>query len=108
MRIIVLLLLLSAVFASCDTGRVYELDQDFKDKTWKTSDSTRFEFVIADAGTKYNVYCNVRNSLEYPWARLFVQYTLIDSANHLIDKKLISEYLFDQKSGKPSGSSGLG
>lgn len=105
-------LVLPMVFAlfvvGCDRSRIYEYSQDFKDRSWKSSDTARFGFEIHDPGKKYNVYYNVRNSLDYPYSRLFVQYSLRDSAGIELQKKLVSEFLFDQKSGKPNGTSGLG
>ncbi len=102
------LLLLLVLLVACDSRRVYEYNQDFKTRVWDVSDTANFEFTIKDPGKKYNLYCNVRNSIDYPYARLFVQYSLHDSVGSEIQKKLISAFLFDQKTGKPQGSSGLG
>ncbi len=66
-----------------------------------------FEFRINDAGKKYNLYLNVRNSLDYPYSRIFITYHLHDSAGHELQTKLCMQDLFDQKTGTPFGSSGL-
>jgi gliding motility-associated lipoprotein GldH len=108
MRFFVALAFLICILASCDQNRVYEINKEFSDRTWKITDTARFEFRIKDLSQKYNGYYNIRNSLEYPFARLFVQYTLQDSAGKEMQKKLVSAYLFDQKTGKPFGESGLG
>ena len=108
MRYIVLVVLLAILLAACDARRVYEYNQDFKNRTWNVSDTASFEFTIKDLGKKYNLYYNVRNSLDYPYARLFVQYSLQDSTGSELRKELVSAFLFDQKTGKPQGSSGLG
>jgi gliding motility-associated lipoprotein GldH len=108
MRFFVALAFLICILASCDQNRVYEINNEFSDRTWKITDTARFEFRIKDLSQKYNGYYNIRNSLEYPFARLFVQYTLQDSAGKEMQKKLVSAYLFDQKTGKPFGESGLG
>jgi gliding motility-associated lipoprotein GldH len=50
---------------------------------------------------------DVRNSTDYPFARLFVNYDLKKDSIAL-SKELISVYLFDQKTGKPFGNSGIG
>ena len=71
-------------------------------------DTTLFEFAIADPGKQYNVMYNVRNSLDYPFSRLFISYSLEDSAGTVLQKKLLSSFLFDQKTGRPEGNSGLG
>jgi gliding motility-associated lipoprotein GldH len=108
MRFFVLLAFLVMLLVACDESRVYEYYRDFEDRSWKVSDTPRFEFVIEDLGKKYNLYYNVRNSLDYPYARLFIQCSLEDSTGAELQKKLVSEFLFDQKTGKPHGSSGLG
>lgn len=107
MRLAVILLL-TLELVSCDQSRVYELNHDFKDRTWKINETPEFEFIIKDLGKRYNVYYNVRNSLNYPYARLFVNYSLHDSTGNVLSKKMVSEFLFDQKTGQPFGSSGLG
>ncbi len=101
-----LLLLISLV--SCDSDRLYENNVEFEDRTWKVIDEPRFEFVIKDTVQRYNLYYNVRNSLDYPYARLFITYHLYDSTGKELTKKLINNDLFDQKTGAPFGESGLG
>ncbi|GHM99727.1 hypothetical protein WSM22_12170 [Cytophagales bacterium WSM2-2] len=108
MRIIFCLLVVVLVVVSCDSSRVYEDNVDFKDRSWKIKDLAKFEFQIKDTTRKYNLLMDVRNSLDYPYARLFVNYSLqsIDSVS--LSHNLISVYLFDQKTGKPFGSSSIG
>jgi gliding motility-associated lipoprotein GldH len=96
------------LFTACDDRRVYEEYQDFNAKNWNIKDTAFFEFQIADTTKKYNLKFNVRNNLDYPYARLFVTYKLSDPAKKTLSTKMISGYLFDQKTGKPFGSSGLG
>jgi gliding motility-associated lipoprotein GldH len=108
MRFLVVLVCLISLVTACDSRRIYEDTRDFNDRSWRMTDTARFEFFILDPGKKYNLYYNIRNSLDYPYARLFVNYSLQDSTGAELQKKLISEYLFDQKTGQPQGSSGLG
>lgn len=107
MRLVVALLLTLGL-ASCDKSRVYEVNHDFNDRAWKINETPEFEFTIKDLGKRYNLYYNVRNSLDYPYARLFVNYSLRDSTGNVLSKKMVSGFLFDQKTGQPLGSSGLG
>jgi gliding motility-associated lipoprotein GldH len=81
---------------------------EFKDRTWKVMEEPRFEFSIADTTQRYNIFYNVRNSLDYPYARIFVTYHLYDSTGKELTKKLVDHYLFDQKTGVPFGDSGIG
>jgi gliding motility-associated lipoprotein GldH len=92
----------------CDSSRVYETNVEFAEKNWKITDEVAIDFEIKDTTLSYNVYFNVRNSLEYPYARLFVNYTLIDPKGLQLQKKMLGNNLFDQKTGEPFGQSGIG
>lgn len=96
------------VFCSCDEERVFEKNMDFDSRTWLVNDKPEFEFEISDTLTAYNLYCNVRNTVSYPYARIFITYYLQDSSGTLLEKKLIGQLLFDDKTGEPQGTSGLG
>ncbi len=96
------------ILAACDDTRVYEEYKEFNSKAWRIKDTATFDFQISDTTKKYNLKFNVRNTLDYPYARLFVNYKLSDASNNTLSSKMISGYLFDQKSGKPFGTSGLG
>ena len=107
MRGWVSIVLLTALF-SCDSSRVYEQQMDFENRSWILNNQPRFDFTITDHTKNYNIYCTVRNSLTFPYSRIFVSYYLNDSSGNQLRKGLVSTYLFDQKTGKPNGSSGLG
>lgn len=94
--------------AGCDSAKISDQVLEFNDRSWKVLEPAEFEFKINDIGSPYDVSFTVRNSLDYPFARLFVNYTLVDSVGQELSKKLIANYLFDQKSGEPNGRSGLG
>ena len=107
MRIIFCLVLIAMIVIGCDSNRVYENNVDFKDRAWKIAEPAKFDFQIADTTKKYNLLMDVRNSIDYPFARLFVNYELKKDSVTL-SKELISVYLFDQKTGKSFGNSGIG
>lgn len=107
MRLGIIFFLVVVLFA-CDSDRVYEQNVNLKARYWRVDEPMVFDFNIEDQSQPYNIYYNVRNSLEYPYARLFIQYTLSDSVGTEIDKKLNAQFLFDQKTGKPFGQSGIG
>ncbi|MCX8490781.1 MAG: gliding motility lipoprotein GldH [Cyclobacteriaceae bacterium] len=106
----VTLFLIGFVFLmnSCDSNRVYEDNIEFKDRTWKITTPAELEFEVSDTTQNYNLYLEVRNSLDYPYARLFVNYQLIDPNGALVKKEMLTEDLFDIKTGEPNGRSGLG
>ncbi len=107
MRLVLCSVLIGLVLIRCDSNRVYENNADFKDRSWKIAEPAKFEFQISDTSKKYNLLMDLRNSLDYPYARLFVNYELKKDGLTL-SKELISVYLFDQKTGKPFGNSGIG
>lgn len=108
MRFLLLIILLALVVAGCDDTRVFEVNHDFEQRAWLVTDKPEFEFVIANAVDKYSLYCNVRNSVAFPYSRLFIKYELKDSTGKLLEGKMVPAFLFDQHTGKPQGSSGLG
>ena len=108
MRILFLVSIICIGFSACDNARVYEQNVDFPERYWIVSEKPEFEFTIDKPADRYTLYGNVRNSVSYPYARLFFTYYLLDSTGAEIQKKLVTQYLFDAKSGKPFGNSGLG
>lgn len=108
MRIAVVALTLLAVVLSCDSERLYEKNFDFDSRFWLISEQPYFEFVISDSIQAYNLYCNIRNSVSYPYSRLYVNAYLQDSAGRVLQKKMTEVFLFDPKTGKPFGESGIG
>ena len=95
-------------FFSCDDDRLYEKNLDFNSRYWLANEKPSFDFEIKDSLDSYNLYCNVRNSLEYPFARIFITFYLQDSTGNQMEKHMVSQLLFDERTGEPFGESGLG
>src|SRR5688572_25520494 len=108
MRILFLSAVMCMVLSACDQSRVYEQNVDFTERYWMVNEKPEFEFTIDKPADRYTLYGNIRNSVSYPYARIFFTYYLQDSTGAEIQKKLVTQYLFDAKSGKPFGNSGLG
>jgi gliding motility-associated lipoprotein GldH len=106
MRISVFLSII-VLLNSCDDSRVYEKNYDFKEREWLVTENPSFEFTVS-SNQPYNLYCNLRNSVTYPYSRIFINYTLKDSTGLELKKEMINAFLFDEKTGEPIGSSGLG
>lgn len=94
--------------AACDADRVYEVNHEFTDRSWRVTDEPRYVFAIRDTSTTYALHYNIRNSLDYPYSRIFVMYHLLDSSGNELERKLVWNDLFDEKTGEPFGDSGLG
>ena len=101
------LLAVMVLLNCCDNSRVYEKNYDFAERQWLIGEKPSFEFTV-DNNQSYNVYCNLRNDLTYPYSRIFITYTLKDSLGTELKKEMINSFLFDEKTGKPNGNSGLG
>jgi len=104
---ILLLAALTIFLSSCDKKRIYEKNVDFEKRYWLVKEQPKFEFSIEDTTIPYNLYCNIRNEVSYPKTNLYLTYYLRDSTT-LLQKKLMSNLLFDEKTGEPFGTSGLG
>src|SRR5579872_909800 len=107
MRIYFRMATIALLLAGFDSRRVFEDNVEFQNRSWRISEPAQFEFQIADHTKKYNLFLNIINSLDYPFARIFVNYELLQHDSS-ISKKMVSEFLFDQKTGKPFGTSGIG
>ena len=108
MRGFVFVCFVCGVLFGCDQPRVFEQNTDFPERYWTVNEKPEFEFTIDQPADRYTLYGNIRNSVSYPYARIFFNYYLQDSSGTDIETKLESRYLFDAKTGKPFGNSGLG
>jgi gliding motility-associated lipoprotein GldH len=108
MRIAILLLVCAIISTACDENRLYEKNTDFKNRYWLAGEQPAFEFEIADVDKPYNLYFMVRNESNYPYANLYFTYYLTTEEGRELQRHLVSELLFDKKTGRPLGSSGLG
>jgi gliding motility-associated lipoprotein GldH len=106
MKKLLLLVLLPAllIVAACDRDRVYEQNVNIEGNAWYIDSVATFEFEVADLNTNYDIYYNVRNSLDYPFYNLYVSYYLEDSTGKQISSNLHEMELMDAKTGKPHGS----
>ncbi len=108
MRRGLLFVLAIIAFVSCDSSRLFEENKDLDNNQWLQQDTIAFTFTIRDIGKEYNLLCNIRNTSDYPYSRLFLNYALRDSTGTPLSGELKSLYLFDSKTGKPFGNSGIG
>lgn len=88
--------------------RLYEVNTQLPKRQWVVTDTLRYSFRIHDIAPAYQLSYQVRNTLEYPYSRLFVFFSLRDSTGRLVAKNLAANDLFNPKTGQPYGSSGLG
>jgi len=108
MRLALCTCFLTLLLSSCNNERVFETNKDFDKRLWLAQDTARFEFEVQKGDKPYNIQYNLRNTIGYPYSRIFVNFVLADSAGQVLVSKLVSNYLFDLKTGEPFGRSGLG
>lgn len=94
--------------AGCGDNKVYQEYSDFNRGYWLVGDTAKFEFTIDDTLSRYNLFCNIRNSTQYPYSRIFVNFSLADTLGKNYHNALLNDFLFDPKSGAPFGKTGLG
>ena len=99
-----LIIIISVQLTSCDNQTVFEGKKDLKDGYWLYKEPIYFSFEIEDATRPYDLSFFVRNTVKYPYQNLYLQYYLEDSLGNVVNEKLYNILLFNQKTGKPTGS----
>lgn len=71
-KIVIILLILTSIFFSCDRNKVYEDYIEIDDYVWKNDNNIKFEFNIEDTIPLYNIYINVRHASLYQYSNLWL------------------------------------
>ncbi|MFN8358075.1 MAG: gliding motility lipoprotein GldH [Spirosomataceae bacterium] len=95
------------LWQGCSSDTVFKDNVDFEDAKWFEKNTASFSFEIDDPSASYNIFYNVRNTLEYPYSNLYVTRFLMNSQGKVINTQLDELQLADAKTGKPLGS-GIG
>jgi gliding motility-associated lipoprotein GldH len=101
------LLLGIILLIACDPGRVYENNIDIPGRYWHQDSLAVFNFHVEDVSVPYNLYYNLRNTIDYPYQNLYITHYLEDSLGNRLDSALNNVVLFDPKTGEPVNG-GLG
>jgi gliding motility-associated lipoprotein GldH len=96
------------LLAACDNKGIFHEYVDYDDRYWLVNQPAEFKFAIDDTTASYNLFCNIRNSTRYPYSRIFINFSLSDTTGKQMQAKLLNDFLFEPKTGKPFGKSGLG
>jgi len=103
-----LVLFLSGILlVSCGGNRIYEENIDFENRVWRADSVGEFVFRIEDSTAIYNLYFNIRNTPDYPFHNIYINYNLSDSNGNVIAEELVNNNLFAEKTGEPLGD-GIG
>jgi len=99
-----IIFLTSVELISCDNKTVFEGKKDMKEGYWLYKEPVHFDFEIEYSDIPYDLSFFVRNTIDYPYQNLYLQYYLEDSTGNVVKEKLYNVLLFDEKTGKPLGS----
>jgi len=69
-----------ALLWSCENNIVFEAKKDFPKRYWTINESAEFTFNIKDTSARYNFYYDIRNTNQYPYRNIYLQYYLQDSS----------------------------
>ena len=105
---LLLLLIATIAFSSCDNERLFEKNESLDAQFWHKDSTKLFQVAVSDRTIPYSVYFNIRNSSNYPYNNIYSQYIISDTTGNLLLDTLISNDLYVKKTGKPLGESGIG
>lgn len=71
-NILILVLLISISFMSCDDNLIYEENIAVDNNEWAADDIKSFEFEILDTISPLDLYVNVRTTTDYPYSNLYI------------------------------------
>ena len=64
--------ILLLLFVSCDSNTIIDENISINNKEWLHSDKPGFKVHITDISKRYDVKLNIRHTLHYPYANLFI------------------------------------
>lgn len=70
--VIISFVFIGIALISCDKNRYFEQDQPIANSMWYYNDAKAFEFEIKDSLQAFNFFINVRNTVDYPYANLYI------------------------------------
>lgn len=88
----------------CNRNQVFEQNIDLEGNNWKIGDAKEFVFTITDTTKAYQVYFNIRNTIDYEFYNLYVRATLVGPDGKQLHGRLHEMDLMDAKTGEPLGS----
>jgi gliding motility-associated lipoprotein GldH len=97
-------ILLSFGLFSCTENVIYQNNIDFESGKWPSEFDADFIIDIADTAATYDLAYTLRNSLDYPYYNLYLQYQIKDSTGNTLDKNLQELILMNPKTGEPLGN----
>ncbi|MBN1820377.1 MAG: gliding motility lipoprotein GldH [Prolixibacteraceae bacterium] len=60
------------LFNACDNNRIYESYSHISNMGWNKDSVLNYSFHIQDTVTNYNLYFNLRNTVDYPFSNIWL------------------------------------
>ena len=92
------------IIYSCSQNKIFDKYIGFNEMTWYVDSTLIYKFKTYESNNNFSFSLKFRYKLNYPYQNLFYSYYLIDSTDTILSKQLQEIILFDEKSGKPTGS----
>ncbi len=105
MKYLLIALLISILFASCDARRVFDENIGIEEEGWNRNNKAKFEVVITDTISLHNFYINLRNTSDYAKRNIYL-YIKTTFPNNRVAIDTLAFFLAD-KEGKWLGK-GIG
>jgi gliding motility-associated lipoprotein GldH len=84
--ILISLMLLVLPMMSCDSDMVYDQYESTENGSWSWKDRKEFDVEIKDTLSMYNIYLQVRHTVDYPMSNLYMfVHVLSPSGQYLTD-----------------------
>jgi len=99
-----LLFFLLVVICACSGTNEYEEFKTFKNQNWPLDSLAVFDFAVENINDSYRIDGYIRNTLDYPYYNIYMQYELLDEEGLILRSSLKESDLMDAKTGKPLGS----
>ena len=101
---IILFLILTLHLFSCEKeNRILDKNEIIQSRQWSRDSVYSFTCDILDTSVSYDLFFNIRNSVEYPYQNIFVLYTIEDANDNLLNSYQKDITIFDNF-GKPLGN----
>jgi len=73
----IILICVVSIFISCNSNKIFEKHQKFKDNKWSKSEIVSFDVLIEDIESFYDISVAVRHASAYPYANVNVGVTIL-------------------------------
>ena len=87
---VVFISLFTVLLFSCSTKKSYEKYYHFSEQSWHTDSIISFDFNYLDTTKNYNLYLNIRHTVDYQFQNLFI-FTYSDNKKDTIELKLANK-----------------